>query len=107
MLIYGNTGLQIELEDRALAHLQMVIIAKLRRAEGFPFSWRDPEAIGDGRGSIWLHASIPLYFKYDSHASPTINRTWLEILTISSNTAAGLRVVEEPPEKTTPTRMLA
>ncbi len=107
ILIYGNTGLQIELDDRVLTHLQVVIIAKLRRNEGFPFSWRDPESTGDGRGSLWLHSSIPLYFRYDSHETPKINRTWLEILTISSNTAAGLRVVEEPPEQPPSARMLA
>ncbi|CAN5156645.1 hypothetical protein BH11ACT2_BH11ACT2_12660 [soil metagenome] len=106
-LTYGSTGLQIELDDRVLTHLQVVIVAKLRRGEGFPFTWRDPESTGDGRGSIWLHSSIPLYFKYDSHDSPKINRTWLEILTISSNTAAGLRVVEEPAEQDPPARILA
>lgn len=105
-LIYGNTGLQIEFDDRVLTHLQVVIVAKLRRGEGFPFTWRDPESTGDGRSSIWLHASIPLYFKYESHETPKINRTWLEILTISSNTAAGLRVVEEPPEQAPSPRVL-
>jgi hypothetical protein len=106
-LIYGNTGLQITFDDRVLTHLQVVIVAKLRRNEGFPFSWRDPQATGDGRSSIWLHASIPLYFKYEDGETPSINRTWLEILTISSNTAAGLRVVEEPEERPVPPRVLS
>ena len=95
-LNYGNTGLLIEIEDRALAHLQIVIVAKLRRNEGFPFSWVDPAAVGDGRSSIWMSSSIPLYFKYDATEPPMINRAWLEILTMTSNTASGLRVVEEP-----------
>lgn len=106
-LIYGNTGLQIEIDDRILTHLQVVIVAKLRRDEGFPFTWRDPQDSGDGRSSIWLHASIPLYFKYSDHEMPSINRSWLEILTISSNTAAGLRIVEEPPERPAAPTVLA
>ena len=105
-LVYGNTGLQIEFDDKVLAHLQIVIVAKLRRNEGFPFTWKDPASVGDGRSTIWLHASIPLYFKFTSGESPAINRSWLEILTMTSNTAAGLRVVEEPPEQPAGPRQL-
>ena len=105
-LMYGNTGLHIEFEDRVLAHLQIVIVAKLRRNEGFPFTWRDPADIGDGRSTVWLHSSIPLYFKFSGGQSPAINRSWLEVLTMTSNTASGLRVVEEPPEQPPTPRQL-
>jgi hypothetical protein len=98
-LIYGNTGLQIEFDDRVLAHLQIVIIAKLRRNEGFPFTWRDTPDIGEGRSTIWLSPSIPLHFIFSNGDVPAINRAWLETLTIMSNTASGLRIVEEPPER--------
>jgi hypothetical protein len=106
-LIYGNTGLQVEFDDRVLAHLQIVIVAKLRRNEGFPFTWRDPAVIGDGRSTIWLHASIPLQFKFTVGDLPSVNRSWLEVLTMTSNTAAGLRIVEEPDEVQPPPRQLA
>lgn len=105
-LIYGNTGLQIDFEDRVLAHLQIVIVAKLRRNEGFPFSWRTASDDGDGRSTIWLHASIPLFFTFESSEVPPINRSWLEVLTMASNTAAGLRIVEEPEEQPAPPRQL-
>ena len=95
-LVYGNGDLEVEIDDRVLAHLQIVVVAKLRRNEGFILSWTDEPAVGDGRSSIWLHQSIPLYFKYDDGTAPTINRQWLEVLTVSASSAAGLRIVEEP-----------
>jgi hypothetical protein len=95
-LVYGNSNLEIEFDDRVLAHLQAVIVAKLRRDEGFIFSWKDEPGVGDGRSSIWMHRSIPLYFKYPSTQTPGINRAWLEALTVSANSPGGLRIVEEP-----------
>lgn len=97
-LAYGNAGLQIEFDDRVLAHLQVVVIIKLRRNEGFAFSWKDPADVGDGRSSIWIHPSIPLYFKFSSSKQPALNRAWLESLTVTANSAGGLRVIEEPAE---------
>lgn len=95
-LIYGSPGVEIEFDDRALTHLQIVISAKLRRRESFFFSWKDDPAIGDGRSSIWLDASIPLYFKYAGGRMPAINREWLEVLTSSSNGSGGLQFSDEP-----------
>jgi len=36
-LIYGARGMHIEVEDRLLAHLQAVVVSKVRRNEGFMF----------------------------------------------------------------------
>ncbi|PPG99373.1 hypothetical protein C5C33_17935, partial [Rathayibacter sp. AY1H3] len=63
-LLYGASGVEIEFDDRTLTHVQIVIANKLRRRESFFFSWRDDPAVGDGRSSIWLDPSVPLYFKY-------------------------------------------
>lgn len=97
-LVYGDSGLQIEFDDRVLAHIQVVVIIKLRRNEGFAFSWKEPTEVGDGRSSIWVHPAIPLYFKFSDGKQPPLNRAWLELLTVTANSAGGLRVVEEPPE---------
>ncbi|WP_378147964.1 ATP-dependent DNA ligase [Cnuibacter sp. UC19_7] len=101
-LIYGSSGIEIEFDDRTLTHLQIVIAAKLRRRESFFFSWKDDPAVGDGRSSIWLDASIPLYFKYAGGRVPAINRDWLEVLTASSNGSGGLQFSEEPRGPVTP-----
>jgi hypothetical protein len=94
--MYGDSGLEIEFEDRVLAHLQLVIGAKLRRHEGFFFSWRDDPALGDGRSSIWLESSIPLFMRFSSPERHQINREWLEQLTLSANHTQGLFLSTEP-----------
>jgi hypothetical protein len=95
-LLYGASKLEIEFDDRVLAHLQIVIGAKLRRSEGFFFSWRDDPAIGDGRSSIWLETSIPLYFRFATSKRHQLNREWLEQLTSSANQTQGLQLSTEP-----------
>ena len=93
-LIYD--GIEIEFEDRALVHLQVVIGSKLRRGESFFLSWNDAPSIGDGRSSVWLHASIPLYFKYYGGKTPSLNREWIQVLTTSANSGQGLLLSAEP-----------
>ncbi|TIH35657.1 ATP-dependent DNA ligase [Subtercola vilae] len=101
-LVYGDSGTEIEFDDRVLTHLQIVIGAKLRRRESFFFSWKDDPAVGDGRSSIWLDSSVPLYFRYSASKVPVINREWITVMTSSANSGAGLTFIEEPGEKSTP-----
>ena len=60
--IYGTAGNSVDIEDRALAHLRIVIMNKLRRGESFMF---DVE-VGDdsGRRSFWLSPSVPIQFHF-------------------------------------------
>jgi hypothetical protein len=95
-LIYGQL-ISADLEDRLLAHLEIVITAKLRRGEGFLFSWK--EETGVGRVSIWLHPALPVVYKYTGGRAPSINRGWVEVLSQSASSAAGLRLLPEPPEQ--------
>jgi hypothetical protein len=82
--------------DRLLAHLQIVIGAKLRRGESFYFSWRDDGRVGSGRTSVWLHPAISLRFKYYGSRMPRINPAWINALTVSANSAGGLQLLDEP-----------
>jgi len=95
-ILYGDAGTEIVFDDRDMAHLQLVIGAKLRRRESFFFTWREDPSVGDGRSSIWIDAAIPLYFKYYGSKAPTINREWLELLTLSANSAQGMQFMSEP-----------
>ena len=92
-LVYGEGEFSLELDDRLLAHLQIVIGAKLRRREAFYFTWISD---AEKRNSIWVQHSIPLRYHYDDAQPHSINREWLEVLTISANGASGLTVAEEP-----------
>ncbi|MET4636865.1 hypothetical protein ABIE24_000076 [Mycetocola sp. 2940] len=95
-LFYDST-LTVDFDDRVLAHLQIVIGAKLRRGESFYFSWKDDPAVGDGRSTIWLAPNIPLHYKYFGSRLPALNREWIIALSASSNSAGGLQIVPEPP----------
>jgi hypothetical protein len=95
-LLYGDSEIVIEFDDRAMAHLQIVIAAKLRRKESFFFSWKEEVAAGGGRSSIWFSTSIPLYFKFYGGKLPTINLEWVKILSASANSSRGLVLTDEP-----------
>jgi hypothetical protein len=86
-----------ELDDRVLAHLQIVIVQKLRRGESFTLSWIESTATGSGRYSIWLHPSIFIHFRFLGSRVPAINPAWLEVLTASANGSHGLIITPEPP----------
>jgi len=99
--IYGTPSISVEFDDRILAHLKVVILAKLRRGESFTFSWDYSSAQGSGHSSIWLHPAIPLQFDFYGKKDPTLNRAWLEELVQLANTPAGLRIIPEPTGQST------
>ena len=88
-------GDRIEFDDRLLAHLQIVIVKKLRGGDSFVMSWLNALSVGDGRTSIWLDHTIPLRFNFNGSRSPVINREWLQVLERSADSSAGLIVVGE------------
>ncbi|UTT61565.1 ATP-dependent DNA ligase [Microcella humidisoli] len=94
-LTYDST-LSADFDDRTLAHLQMVMGAKLRRNEAFYFSWKDDHSIGNGRSVIWMHPTIPISFKFFGSRPPAINREWIDELMLLANTPSGLYLVPEP-----------
>ncbi|WP_404438304.1 hypothetical protein LG322_04265 [Microbacterium aerolatum] len=100
-LYYGDSAEPINIEDRALAHLKIVIATKLRRNESFTLSWRHPDADDNGRSTIWLHPSIPLRFVFDSPEAPEISRQWVEDLANSASSSGGVTLVDEHVEAAT------
>jgi hypothetical protein len=94
-LIYGPTGTQVDVDDRALAHLKVVILTKLRRGEGFAFSWDKGTDDGSGRDTMWLHPSVGLEFQFKGNRQPSLNKVWLEELMTSANSTGGLHILPE------------
>lgn len=92
---YGGSATPIYIEDRALAHLKIVIATKLRRGESFTVSWDHPDGQEPGRTTLWLHPSIPLRFVFDEAGSPKLSREWIEELANSANTSGGILLVSE------------
>lgn len=95
-LTYDSTT-QVSIDDRVLAHLQIVIGAKLQRGEGFHFSWKDADRPGEMQ-TLWLAPDIPLYFKYFGSRPAAINKPWVAALAAASNSGGGLHLVPEPVE---------
>ncbi|MWV48025.1 ATP-dependent DNA ligase [Rathayibacter sp. VKM Ac-2803] len=95
MLNYPG-GIEAPFEDRVLAHLEIVITAKLRRDESFAFSWSQGQELGGGRMKIWLHPSVPISYRFHGGRQPAINRDWIEAMMIAASSQSGLQLVPEP-----------
>ena len=81
------------IDDRALAHLQVVVINKLRRQESFSISLQDA-----GKTiSVWVSPHSALAFVYAGNRRPTLNRRWIEDLAETANSAGGMFMIPEPP----------
>ncbi len=89
-------GPKVEIEDRALTHLQLVISAKLRRGEPFSFSWKEDSSVGGGRTTVWIHPGSSLVFKFFGSRQPAINRAWVDALAFTANSPSGLYLAPEP-----------
>lgn len=94
-LVYAENG-SVEIEDRASAHLQVVIVAKLRRQELCLFAWDRGSEAGSGRSSVWLSSSTPVHFRFWGNKKPQMNRAWIDALMIAANSTEGLRLLPEP-----------
>jgi hypothetical protein len=94
-IYYGGSATPIHIEDRALAHLKVVIATKLRRGESFTVSWRHPEDQPRGRSTLWLHPSIPLRFVFDDPEPASLSREWMDELAQSANSSGGITLVAE------------
>jgi hypothetical protein len=92
LLLYGRPAEEIEIDDRALAHIKIVILAKLKRGESFAFSFEHDPSDDAGRSTIWLR------FKFEEERQPALNRRWLDLLVTAANSVDGLRLIPEPEE---------
>lgn len=95
-LIYGTSSIEVQFDDRVLAHLQVVFSAKLRRGESFFFSWSDDPMTGEGRSAAWIHPAVPVYFRYSGSRPPALNKAWLEEMVVAAGSNQGLILQDEP-----------
>jgi hypothetical protein len=95
-LLYGSPPTQLDIDDRTLAHLQIVITSKLRRNESFTLTIPADATVGTGRRTLWVHCTIPIQFSYFGSRMPAINGTWIDALMRTANSTRGLYPVPEP-----------
>ena len=86
-LIYGTPSDSFDLDDRTLAHVEIVTLAKLRRNESFALVL----PAGTGRTTLWVSPVSSLQFRIDD-AKQEIDREWLDQLIEGANAPTGLRV---------------
>jgi hypothetical protein len=93
-LYYGDDQQPIEIADRLLAHVKVVMATKLRRNESFTLSWRHPSGT-PGRSTIWVQPSIPLRFVFDSAEAESLDPALLTSLANSANSSGGMTITPE------------
>ncbi|WP_345800629.1 hypothetical protein AAIB33_14290 [Microbacterium sp. AZCO] len=91
-LHYGSPAAEFAIDDRTLAHLELVILAKFRRRESVALALTDES--NERRQVLWLSTSSTLRFEYEARM-PEINRVWLQELVESANSPGGLRIIPE------------
>jgi hypothetical protein len=89
-MAHGN--ISVDFEDRLLSHLQIVIVQRFRRNETLVMSWLDAQSVGDGRSSLWMTPTLPVYFKFAGSRVPAIDEQWLKRLSDSAASSSGLIV---------------
>lgn len=96
-LYYGSNAQPIDMPDRMLAHVKVVVSTKLRRGESFTMSWSHIDGQSPGRTTIWLQPAIPLRFVFDSAEIEVIDRVALEQLSHAANSSGGLVIALDVP----------
>ncbi|MCM3695419.1 hypothetical protein [Microbacterium oleivorans] len=86
----------VTLDDRLLAHLEVVMVTKLRRREPFILTWTVDPSLGSGRVSRWVGVSTSWDVRYHSRSTGPLNPAWIESLMATANSPSGLRIVPEP-----------
>jgi hypothetical protein len=84
----------IPLDDRVLAHLQIVIVDKLRRRESFGLNLKGDAVMV----TMWLTCYTPLQFIYEGNRQPRINWRWVELLAAEAGFSGMLELLPEPAE---------
>jgi hypothetical protein len=85
-------GTSVDFDDIVLAHLEIVIVQKLRRQETFLMTWQEPKESGGGRTGIWIHPTAMMTFHFATGDKPDIDRAWLQTLMDSANSLMGMFV---------------
>jgi hypothetical protein len=89
-LYYGAARTPVTIDDRTLAHLKVVATSKLRRNESFLVSWDEPAEHGSGRGSIFVHPTCDLIYRFDGSRPAELDQEILEAMAAQSMSSRGL-----------------
>jgi len=91
-LTYGAIQREIVMEDRLLAHLEVVVLARLRRNNPLTLRWVERDEDGDGRRTIWIHPGSDLYFEYTGAEHGELDRELLDTLVRAADSNSGINL---------------
>jgi hypothetical protein len=94
-LTIGSNGTIMDIDDRTLAHLRVVILAKLRRGESFAFNWDHAELDEMAAATTWMQPSMEVEFSFESEEPVVINKRWADRLMLAANSVKGLEIIPE------------
>lgn len=88
-LFYGSDPQPIEIDDRLLQYLQVVLSTKLRRGESFTITWTDTDS-QHNRTTLWIQPAIAMRFQYSSPDSQRLSGGYLRELADHAALSSGL-----------------
>lgn len=91
-LVYGAAAERFEIDDEKLAHVEAVVVAKLRRREDFTITVLTAES----RQVLWMHEACTLRFEYDTPPGVELDRAWLDATMKQLNKSSTLVVDTTP-----------
>jgi hypothetical protein len=90
-LAYGAIPRTIAIDDRLLAHIEVVVLSRLRRNNAFALRWTEAgERLG--RRTIWIHQATDLTFEYDQAEQGELDRELLDQLAKAADSNAGINL---------------
>lgn len=92
----GQTGFVTAIDDRALAHLKVVVLSALRKDQRLSLTLSRGTAEGGGRETFWIHPGTDLRFSFLGGRPPRLNPSWLRIMVASCQADTGLYIMDEP-----------
>lgn len=90
VLAYGVEDRRVEIDDVALAHLKIIIVAKLLHDDSVLLSVH-PDRL-DGPDHVLLHPTTPIRFTFDDPEPPPLDPAVIARLAVEMNDPEGLVV---------------
>lgn len=106
-LLYGTSRYHVQIDDRALAHLKVVMLSLMRSSRSFELCLQRSTDMGGGRESFWVCPTTEICFRITAARPHQLNDAWLRAIFATTESPGGLRIVDEPADLPTATTVLA
>jgi hypothetical protein len=95
ILKYSRDAVAVYLDDRTLAHLHIVMAAKLRDGSSFVVTGLASLA-RNARDAVVIEPRTPLQLTYTEKVDLSLNPRWLDAIRAASSKSLGIVLVSEP-----------